>query len=519
VPDDLPETGDDAGEDPEAARPIRFAGGEIPAEIFTFLSRPSAQSLLVRGSSGTGKTTFALGVLRRFPGRRVIATCWVERKRLEAFFPWIAGPEQGIEVIDASRTKDVRGIARSRKLLRLSTGTPGWAVPRSEQWTWLPTPLQELWRSIEPGRPTLVVIDSWDALVESYLGLPATPTERIPDRSELERILLRSMSLVNASLILVVERDDGTPLDHLVDGSVKLETRVADGRRERWLNVQKLRGVSLDEWEHPFTLDGGEFRTIPPIRHGAPDPALRSEPDPGGPRGFLWPGSSDFAEAFGRLPVGHLSLVEVDHGVSATGLRYVLLPMVDAVLEDGGRVLLSVPPTVRVDDLWSTIRARLPPQEVPRKVRVVVTGPATQLSEEVRPAVLRLPDPANGESPVYRDTLGFLMDGGPAPDGQNGAFHWHTGLRLLAESAGFEYNVDTAPQIVQQHLADASAHLMIIGQHGDRVFGALGEMAAMHLRLRDRQGRIFVMGVRPRTQSFALGDGLGSAPYRLIPIV
>jgi hypothetical protein len=506
---------------PAPEHPGVFARGTVPGEVLKFLEQPHAQSMIVRGMSGSGKTTFALNTLVRFPGRRVYVTCRVERHRLRAYFPWVDDPQYRIDIVDID--------PRESSSANLRALTDQWRWPHDnisedgvlQRWKWLPAPLHALWQSLNPDTPTMVVIDSWDGFVDSFVGVPGPrgPADPSSRRDEIERLLLRSISFLNAHLMLVVERSQPTATDYLVDGIVDLETRVTDGRAERWARIRKLRGVQIEDPEYPFTLDGGDFDIVGPLTEGATTALFGSEPDPSPMKGYLWPGSLDFAEAFGRLPIGHMSLVEVDQGVSSTGLKLVLIPIVDAVLRAGGRVVLSIPPTMGPTEFWSVLREHFTPDDLVRKFRIIASGPGTAVSEEMQGTVLHLPADHAPKSPLYNDVRGFLSQPNGSADDGHGAFHWHTGFRLLVESAGMEYTEDSAPGVAQQALADAPLHLMILGQNGDRVFQSLGEMSTIYLRFQDRAGRIFLNGVRPRTQSYALGDGFGRAPYRLLRVV
>jgi hypothetical protein len=496
--------------------------GEVPPEVLRFLAQSHAQSMMVRGASGSGKTTFALNTLVRFPGRRVYVSCRIERARLRAYFSWVDDPQYQIELIEVDPREEGRPSLRT---LRQQWQAPHTNIDSNgvfDRWKWLPLQLQKLWQSLDPARPTLVVIDSWDGFIDTFLEPPAAEESRggpSIDRVEVERIILRSMALMNAHIMLVVERSEPAPTDYLVDGIVDLETRFAEGRAERWVRIRKLRGVQVDEPEYPFTLDGGDFDIVRPLTEKSPASSLVAEADPGPVAGYLWPGSVDFAEAFGRLPIGHMSLVELDQGVSAAGLRVVLVPMVDAVLRAGGHVLLSIPPTMPVHDFWDVVREHYKPNELARTFRIIASGPGSAVSEEMRGALLQLPDGRASGAPIYQESLSFLRQPPDARDSGNGAFHWHTGLRLLVQSTGTEYTTDSAPRVAQQILADAPLHLMILGQNGDPVFQSLAEMSTIHLRFQDRAGRIFINGVRPRTHSFALSEGYGGVPYRLVRVV
>jgi hypothetical protein len=334
----------------------------------------------------------------------------------------------------------------------------------------------------------------------------------------LERALLRRLQGSGVHLLMVAERDAESALDYLVDGIVSLSVLRVQDRPERWLQIRKLRGGRIDEPDYPFTLQGALFETMRPFPShlGAHD--VHAEPDATPVAGSLWPGCGSFARAFGRLPLGEMSLLEVEAGVPSEGLRIILFPMIDAVLAQGGGVLLSMPPSMSVPQVWELLREKLSAQEFIRQVRVLATGRASDVGEEVRAAFLSLPDASDHRSPLLRESIDFVNRGPDAAHG-SASFQWHRGLKLLCQGAGVDYTPETAPRIAQQFIAGGTNHLMVIGSDGDPVFSALSDMASTFLRLNDRRGRVLISGVRPRTPAFLLAYAAEPAPYRLVRMV
>jgi hypothetical protein len=363
--------------------------------------------------------------------------------------PWLDSVQPPIELVGVdSESENIHGVADALKVLRLRS-SPGKAGPGSiaptDRWAWLPPKLQEVWRSIGSEERNLVVIDSWDAFVGAYLGALAAPEERIPDQLEIERILLRAMTLVNAHLILIAERDRDAPLDYLVDGIVMLSMVTAGGRAERWLHVQKLRGVNVRETEYPFSLNAAKFNSLDTPPAGPSNPVVHYDHDPAPDKLSLWPGSRAFAEAFGRLQLGQLSLIEIDPGVPTTALRFVLIPIVESALQHGGRVFMAVPPAVSVEEIWEAMRNHMPLTRFLENVRIYPIGRTVVTHSELQRTLIELPRPRpGGGGSELESSFKFLTEPG-AKGGLNAALAWHAGLRLLAASAGFEYTPDTAP--------------------------------------------------------------------------
>ena len=162
--------------------PLRSPGNALPQELRDFLHLPGPQTLLIRGPPGSGKSTLSLGLATTFPGTRLFISSRVSRSKLLLQYPWIGGLlDKTLDVIDSasypgSLQHALEALTASRSVVK-----PG----RQEEgdlagFLWLPPALQEAWSRLDPKVPTVVVVDSWDALLQQYTPFPVTMARRSP---------------------------------------------------------------------------------------------------------------------------------------------------------------------------------------------------------------------------------------------------------------------------------------------------------------------------------------------------
>ena len=77
----------------------------FPNEIKSFFNQKSGRSLLIKGSPGTGKTTFALQLLEELtdPDKSFYLTTRVSDDALYSQFPWLKDKEMKTRVVDSGR--------------------------------------------------------------------------------------------------------------------------------------------------------------------------------------------------------------------------------------------------------------------------------------------------------------------------------------------------------------------------------------------------------------------------------
>ncbi|MGD0250757.1 MAG: gas vesicle protein GvpD P-loop domain-containing protein, partial [Thermoplasmata archaeon] len=439
---------------------------DLPTEVQHLLSLPGPQSLLVRGPPGTGKSSLTLSLLRNFPGLRILITSRVTEAALRRDFPWVRWGEE-IRVVDITRgTMTYQDTARIISKM-------GEMVQNAEKETelrgmWLPDSVQEAFGITDPRLPVIIAIDSWDALIDRYLGT-SSPSSALHHRGEIERLLLDQMAQGAIFLVIVVERIEPNQIDYLVNGVVETTSLEHFGRPERWLRLVKLRGTRIASNLYPFTLEGGRFRCIAPIAPRLPERAIRSEPEPHPVPGYIWPGSSDFANAFGRLPVGRISLLERDISVPVEALNLLVDPIAAHVARQGGRVLHVLPPNLAPEEVLRMYQGFLTNEQIHEQVRFELVTP--ELSESESFAKLVLPWPSvspHAAGPRTSEAFQFLRER-PPTGSPNLAIIWLTGVRESPEEGVHGHDPATAAEVAMSYVAGGPSHTLFLGPEGDPV--------------------------------------------------
>jgi KaiC/GvpD/RAD55 family RecA-like ATPase len=508
----------------------------LPPELADFLSTPGPQTLTVRGAPGVGKTTLALTALAGFGGRRAFVTTRVSSDAMLAQFPWLR-----LMLSDEFRLVEMvryRGMANSitrsiEEMRRLFQDRASDLVDLSSVLS-LPGPLVDVMGGTEG--PRMIVIDSWDAWVENLIGTSALNIDSVPTRWELERSLIDQLLRTGAKVVLVVEREERTRFDYISDGNLLLASSEHAGRRERWLSVSKLRGTAVQNAEYPFTLFGARFRCMVPHLRPTPPAGAGVEPDPEPDSPTLWPGSSAFVSAFGRLPERNGILVETDLETSATILWTVVVPMIASVIAGGGRVLVRPPFHLPARELRRSLEAVATTGQLVEQVRVATPIP---VPEDLRAGYLAAPavasaahyagvgldvalltGPAREAEYEQLDPLGFLRGDGPV------AVPSLVVLFLdgaIAEQVphGLTDPFLQLPMVARQ--AGLPTTSLILGEKDEPLVAVARAHTAVHLMLQNFRGQFFLYGRRPWTPLYALTvpeRTLGPAvPYGLLPMV
>ena len=489
----------------------------IPPELGAFLRLPGPQSLLVKGPAGSGKTSLCLSLLRNFPGFRMLVTTRVGASEILREFPWTASTDpHPIEVVDISvyldsvtqREKVAADAQQFMLPARRSLPPPGEEV-------WLPAPLEKALTGRTKDGPGLLVVDSWDGLVEAYLGAEREGRTGTPDRPEVERLLWHRLSQTPLHLIFVEERVDEGQMDFLCNGVVWLDRKVRDDRLERWLSLPKLRGIRTQNVSYPFTLEHGEFTAVLPLRGNFLQGTHTSPEDPpDGPRG-LWPGCVDFAEGFGWIPSGRLVVLEVDPQVPEVAETVLWVPMVLETLRRGGRAVVVPTPAFDAELVWAALERNLPDPHSLVNLRLLVAsdGPGhlqgmTWLADHMK---------IGSSGPRFVEAHAFLRDGSSVSRPRL-FFVSGDGLQHAAARHGFNYDDRNGIASLQSYLQIPGIHLVVSNFTNDPNLQPLTRISRMHLRLASKGGKVFLQGIRPHTPNYILADGDTQAPYHLLRV-
>jgi len=492
---------------------------DLPNELTQFLDRPAPQTLVIRGAPGTGKSLLALALIEAFPGRRIYVSSRVPRSRLTFDIPSFGRLSDIGQLSVVDMTAGGSGLRTTLRSLESVRGLVEPEAPSDNlRSLLLPPEVLEGWSQASPSVPTLIVLDSWDAIVERHVDITKDVHDALPSREELERVALAQMAQAPVFLVMVIEHADAGQLEYLADGVVAVIREIHEDRMERWLHIEKLRGTRIAHSSYPFSLEGGRFQCIVPLGMG-PRPAtppIDRQPSPS--PGQIWPGSSDYATFFGRLPVGKLTLIELDPEVPNSAVAMMVAPLLNQVVAGGGRVLHIPPPGMQPTEIWKLYLGQTSKEDFLRQVRLLCPLPGIE-TEDLSPAILPLPSSnEGGYSPRVPEAARFLSENSD-PGKPNLAVLSIAGLEAINGLVPNAYTPTTLPGLSLTYIHQSPLHGVFIGYAEAPLTRAVRPMVDVHIRLSARNGRVFVHGILPRTPSLVLSDGDEKTPYHLLLVV
>ncbi len=513
--------------------PAAEPASPLPPVLDRFLREIDRPSMLIRGSTGGGKTALALRVVARARG----PTLWISTRT--------AGARNSPRLLSAPGTRgdllrwvdlsvggsDSEGLVSAAATARRALIERGHAPDREDAAYWLPPVLRNAWAALSDGPTLNVAIDSWEGFVDLYVDSEPDPSV---DAATIERLLIGQLIRRGPRLLLVSERAGESPLDFEVDAILQVAHGELEERSVRVLTMPKLRGVTTDETIYPYTLEEGAFTYLPRTEHVAEYVRFRSEEDlqPGAPG--LWPGSRDFASAFGRLPLGRFTLIEREDPVPPEVGRKIATTIALSVLRNGGRVLLVLTPGLSPEQVYDRFRTHFSAERLERSLRLIGVAAAAGDRPELRAVVIP------GEGEVRSPEMSFLPVGDPgAPLAQAPLFPEATefllssaddpypafalvdveGLAFAAASLGRTPTSDLLLASLRRGSRGNPIHAIVTGVVGEPLLEPLRPLAHPLLRLVTRRGRIFALGYVPWTAAYAVLPPGGSetpAPYRLL---
>lgn len=495
------------------------AATDLPTELTAFLNRPTPQSLIIRGAPGTGKSLLALALLEAFPGRRIYVSSRVPRSRLTLDVPSFTRQVDAglLSVVDMTAGgTDLRTASRSLESARALVEPE--ASSDSLRALLLPPEVLEAWSQASPSTPTMIVLDSWDAIAERHVGIAGAAGESLPSREELERVALTQMAAGPVFLVMVIEHPEAGQLEYLVDGVVAVDRQIHEDRMERWLRIEKLRGTRIAHSSYPFSLEGGRFRCIVPLGPGPGPSAPPIDHPPSPSPGQIWPGSTDYASFFGRLSVGKLTLIELDPEVPNSAVAMVVAPLLNQVVAGGGRIVHIPPPGMQPTEIWKMYEGRTSKEAFVRQVRLLCPALGGE-PEDLAPTILPLPTSSvDGYTPRVPEAARFLAENSD-PAKPNLAVLSIGGMDAINGLVPGAYTPNTLPGLTLTFLHQSPLHGVFIGSTGEPLTRAIRPMVNAHIRFIARDGRVFVHGIIPRTPSLVLSDGDAQAPYHLQLVV
>ena len=202
---------------------------DIPPELGEFV-RNDTYSLLIKGRSGTGKTTLSLSILRSLKARNnfFYISTRSSPKQLFEHFPWLR-----------KFTKQSNKDADNDEIGQNISSFEDARLDEPESL------FERVTNQLMDVKNPVIIIDSWDS-VASLMDREA--------RLNNERVLQTWRERAKAKLIFTSEDSTESSLESVVDGVLELNYEFVDETRIRNLFLKKLRGVPIKRSIYYFTL-------------------------------------------------------------------------------------------------------------------------------------------------------------------------------------------------------------------------------------------------------------------------
>ncbi|HEY7572608.1 MAG TPA: RAD55 family ATPase [Nitrososphaeraceae archaeon] len=210
---------------------------QIPPELMQFVRRDT-YSLLIKGNSGTGKSTLSLTILKALQIRSnfFYISTRLSPKQLFVNYPWLDKfvIRENVEVNDPSNQRSSLSSFEDARL----------DEPESL--------FERITNQLMDVKAPIIIIDSWDAIA-SFMDTEA--------RLNNERVLQTWRERAGAKLIFTSEDSQNNTLDFIVDGIVELKQKTYRNTDIRQVFLTKLRGTKINRSSYMFTLGNGIFKS------------------------------------------------------------------------------------------------------------------------------------------------------------------------------------------------------------------------------------------------------------------
>jgi KaiC/GvpD/RAD55 family RecA-like ATPase len=475
----------------------------LPNELRRFFRTRTAQSLLIRGAPGTGKTTLALSLLAGLPIPGFYVSTRVYYNELLDHFPWITERLAEDHVVDAEALwPGVEGRRDYAKLIRKFTHLSPDMEEFSEldRFLALPTGVQEVFSRFPAGERSALVIDSWDGLIEPYLGHPSEePTSAF--RSRIENALVSVLARANVHAIMIRESAVPSSLEYLVHGVVELRRDDREGIVLRELHFQKLRGVPLQASSLLYSLDGGRFTAIPrslPSTEFSSEERFQLRENP--TNGLSW-GIGELDRLMGPLRSGQPVLLEIDPQVDRTNLRPITFHLYAQALRSGWEVAVVpdpiTPPATLLREMEQMVESAVLRDHCAAIPGPAIVAPGTPTPAVTRQLVERVRDALTGRALVRVALNAF------AP----------------AFAEGSEYV--EAMMGLASRVRDRGGILLFTAPTGTPGLDEIVSVTHAHIRIGLSHRSVLIYGVRPASPALGMLANLSRGEFpaiRLIPI-
>ncbi|MFQ6106628.1 MAG: gas vesicle protein GvpD P-loop domain-containing protein [Thermoplasmata archaeon] len=498
----------------------------IPDALLDFFRGPGGHSLIVKGTAGTGKTTFALQLTEELESveNSYYMSIRVSDQSLYNQFPWLKDRMEFSKRIAPTRTEHVseeeEGKVHRTELKKLegriemgeedensiydkiSEGEVTETGLILDLGSDLPE-IDKAYDVVENALPekTLILIDSINALAERYGIHP----------SKLMNTLQRDLVETSSSDVLYVLESSGeTRLDYLGDGVISFTSEEHAGRRLRIMKIEKLRGTEIRQHKCAYSLDGGRIRTFGFEKMEIPDKKAPWVPVPDISENWISTGNEQLDSLIGGFKKGTIVALEIGGNV-------------DTVYSD----LLK---TSLISNFVSLGRGVAFVPEKKASSEIVRDEILPFVGEEALEKCMRVFEPSATTS-VEGSRIALPMEGADVDNElkwSNIEYHLSRAERPILSLMGF----DTLEAVFGHEVIEEMAgHMSSIRKSKDIFLGIvtsttsstspLANLAHTHIKIENIDGSVILYGEKPYTELHALSfdHSKGHPKAVLTPII
>ncbi|HEY9486196.1 MAG TPA: ATPase domain-containing protein, partial [Nitrososphaeraceae archaeon] len=217
-------------------------------DIHKFITNEN-KSLLIKGKSGTGRTTLALEIAKSHLNKFevIFISRNISINSLHGRFPWTKKILKSYNIISIDTNPDFI-LSEASVILNTIMNTLTNRIQKIED-PFIPLK--------EKPRP-FIILEIWDNITNELDNNDIIRTQKI----------LSSLIDKNGGFIIFLTEDmNNTDMDNLIDGIITLDQSFYKSYRLREMQIYKLKGTGINRSKIAFTLANGMFRTFSPLSH------------------------------------------------------------------------------------------------------------------------------------------------------------------------------------------------------------------------------------------------------------
>jgi KaiC/GvpD/RAD55 family RecA-like ATPase len=448
----------------------------VPTEIVRLLEQ-GGRSLHIKGSAGTGKTTLVLEIVRSMycKGSAIYLSTRVSPGRILTQFPWVNDCLEEKNILDAKRSY----ITSENQRI--------W-TEFTDQAEFMRLINEKIQRS-EP-RPVTVIIDSLEAL-KTNLNIQEGD-------NTIETILLELGEKTDTNMLFVTETDEPCRLDYLVDGVIRLEKDIFNGRLVRKMYLEKIRGEQIQQPYYLFTLNEGRFTSFRPnihlnLKYDTNKLVAKQE-------NFI-PTGIKLLDTLGGIPKGTFNLLENTNGMGME-YAYILFPIVVSFMQRGYPIFIT---HLYSNSIQSTYRSIISQMGIKYENIASISREYIhyfEFTESKGPPMLNPIRVPKGSSigdfnELFKESVTKTVE----KLGAN-TFLWFVGVDTMERIYGGT-NFRKAIGTLAHEANNLNGIIIAFAKHGVRSMDSLIHLSTSHFVL-DNVGAPVIYGVTPKTGMFAI---------------